>query len=204
MNADANELIGTCLDRLVDGEWSVKECLENAPELRDELAPLLLLANQLAIAGSVRASSQFRQDAGARLQQRISMTNQVARKEPILKSHPWYSRPTAIFATIFLALLVFGLAGFAGIARVADAAVPGEALYQLDLSLEQVQVGLVADATQRSTIQLAHAQERLDEALSLTREQDVAHAQEALVAYGVQMQEVELGAGVEELSLIHI
>ena len=71
-----------------------------------------------------------------------------------------------------------------GVARAADRAVPGDALYGLDTALESAQLRLATSPEQALALRLAHTEERLQEAEQLARAGDTTHLAAALSAYG--------------------
>ncbi|MBE2201949.1 MAG: hypothetical protein IAE79_25300 [Anaerolinea sp.] len=85
---------------------------------------------------------------------------------------------------ILLIATVVTLVAGGGAVYVADAAVPGDALYGLDISIENVRLNLASTPEKTARLQLAFATERLQEAQKLMDAGDVDHYQVALSAYG--------------------
>lgn len=71
-----------------------------------------------------------------------------------------------------------------GVAYAADSAVPGDALYGVDRSMETIRLGLIGDPRTRAEYQLGIASERLQEAETLSRTADVRHLETAMEGYG--------------------
>ena len=105
---------------------------------------------------------------------------------------------SVLLAALLLVVLLFSSAGATAFA--AKSALPGDALYQVKMSIEQAQVRLVADAARLAELHLEFAERRLDEISGLIAEGRYGeieratqefeyHVQQALVA----MQTVAAG-----------
>ena len=102
-----------------------------------------------------------------------------------------------------LALLLVGsvLIG-GGTAYASDAAVPGQPLYGLDRSLEEIQSELTSDPEAFVALQLAFADERLSEAQELASIAESEGFQEALDGYGESIAAIAQRVGsVEDIDL---
>jgi hypothetical protein len=88
-----------------------------------------------------------------------------------------------------LAVIVLLTAG-GGIAYAADGAAPGDALYSLDRSIEQVRLQLTGSPQARFRLQLAQATERLTEAEDLLRKAKQDRFTDALDNYGSSVAQI--------------
>lgn len=79
---------------------------------------------------------------------------------------------------------VVSLAAGGGVAFAADAAAPGDALYGVDLAMEEVRLSLTSDSEAIFDYQLDRAEERLGEAKKLAAAGDTENFSEALSGYG--------------------
>ncbi len=86
---------------------------------------------------------------------------------------------TAAIVALVLAMLATG-----GVVYASDGAAPGDALYGVDLAVEQARLGLTANPGRAVQLQLGFANERLEEAEELIGEGDMEHLGEALGGYG--------------------
>lgn len=156
-------ILETCLEAVTHGEETVEQCLSRYPEHADALrAPLQIAAGLRGAGALVVPSRAFERTAVARLRQRIAAADQPAPRRRL-------RLPSFATAMVGLVTLMLALVG-AGVARAADAAVPGSPLYGLDRSIEQTRLALTARPEARLSLQLAFAEERLLEA-SLLAEQ---------------------------------
>src|SRR5690606_29848045 len=129
-----DEVISLCLDQLLDGNWSVEECLRRYPEREEHLQPLLSLAVQLQQVRTVRPNRAFSENAVGRLQARLEPRQPVPKSRLQLiaeqvsdylsnllsgqrTTYHW-ARAGALFATLLL------IASVALLAIASDSAVP--------------------------------------------------------------------------------
>lgn len=90
---------------------------------------------------------------------------------------------------------VVSLAAGGGVAYAADAAVPGDTLYGVDLAMEEVRLSLTSDSEAIFDYQLDRAEERLGEAKKLAASGDTENLSEALSGYGEAFAEAAKQAG---------
>ena len=148
---------------------TVAECLARYPEHQAELQSLLPLVSALQHVPRVEPPAEFRQGARQRLLARLPATHGAVTKHraPRYKEQSvrWFNlqrRFTMAWITA-IAVIVSLLAG-GGLAYAADGAAPGDVLYSLDRSIEQVRLQLTSDPQALFELQLALATERLQEA----------------------------------------
>ena len=200
-----DEKLSLCLDRFVDGEWTLADCTERFPEQREELIAMLGLASALQAGAAVAPRAAFRRQATARLQARLAASHRRPRQAaPLpgalalpLSGHRVAAAVRTFFAGLRSARVGYALAALlvvmllaAATATTADAAAPGDALYPLDQVLEQARLLVTPQPEARAALRLDYAGERLEEARALAEEGDGENLQLALASYRVQMDKV--------------
>lgn len=135
------------------------------------------LAEAARLAAAQQNSPQAVSSAsGRRLKEWIRQIQQIlkTRKE----SFAMRKLSSAIAAILLLILFTFG--GGVLVAHAADGAVPGDALYPVDLAAEQVQLALTASLEQKAELRAQFAQERVQEIQTLLQEGKVDQIPAAL------------------------
>ncbi len=100
------------------------------------------------------------------------------------KTHPnprkkeVFAMPSVVFAILAALSLLFG--GGALTVKAADAAVPGDVLYPVDLAVENLQLALASTPDQQAQLHLAFAQERAAEIQQLIQEGRADQVEEAV------------------------
>lgn len=185
-----SEILDECIEEVKASRLSVNDCLDRYPQFADELRGPLLTAELLRNAPAILPPETFKQQARSRLMPqlgpfpagRISFFEALRQKWLQVALIPQSRRYSMAW---MLALVIIGTALLGGgTAYASDAAVPGEVLYGLDRSLEEVRAGLTHDPEAFVAVQLAFADERLSEAQELASDQESKDFQEALNGYG--------------------
>ena len=201
---ERERILSTCLDRIASGEWSVRDCLEAYPEEAAGMQELLTLAVMLRQTGEqIAPRAAYRRGATSRLLSRLEdsarppagamVTDALTtgtlwdRVEERLAGFLRGGRVAFAGAALVLLLAVFSLGG---LVSVADAAGPGDPLYDLDLAVESARVRLTSDPAQLATLRLSFADERLEEADKLAREEDQESFERAIFGYGAEVAAV--------------
>ncbi|MCW5877648.1 MAG: hypothetical protein KIS80_02120 [Anaerolineales bacterium] len=142
-----------CLEQLRTGEATVEQCLQRHPELQEQLRPML------AAAAQVQELSEFKPRPEFRMQTR-AMLHGYMRASP--RRRPAFSSGLLRLATslgvVVLALVSTG-------AALAQSALPGDPLYAVKLTTEQVWRNLHSDPV------------RADAALANRRVQEIVAVQ---------------------------
>ncbi len=89
-----------------------------------------------------------------------------------------FAMPSIVFAVLAALSLLFG--GGALTVKAADAAVPGDVLYPVDLAVEDLQLALASTPEQQAQLHLAFAQERAAEIQQLIQEGRADQVEEAV------------------------
>jgi hypothetical protein len=192
--SELDRIINNCVDMIIDGEWTIEECLSQHPDRKEELQPLLQTALRLRRANSVRVSNQFRRESPGRLKLRL----QASSRKPVARQQSGSDEPPLSglrFAVPILVVLVVFIGVTSGITQAANWSKPGDALYQVDRALETFQLNMRSRADDRARLNLQFATERLDEIHELLEKGDVNQIRSTIDDY-----REEIGATAPVLS----
>ena len=176
------EVLEQCLARLQSGE-PASACLEDYPELADELGPLLEVAQSLQAMAATRSAPPaslaagrerfLRQAAEARSKRRPLKA--WGHREALLQQLAGFFSPVlrrGLASTVIAAAVLFAL--LAGTTMMASAnSLPGDALYPVKRAAESVRLALTLDQAGRATVQRALDQRRIDETQAVLRQHKV-------------------------------
>ncbi|MGD8813863.1 MAG: DUF5667 domain-containing protein [Anaerolineales bacterium] len=172
MTEALQEALAWSLEALEEGSHTVEECLERYPRHRTTLQALLQTAQYVQQSPKVTPTLQFKQHARQRLINRLEprQDTNVTFLERIRTTVRGRYRPTSVrrrFAMSWLLVTTILLSIFAGggvgVAFAADGAVPGDALYGVDLGVENIRFFFTFDQESKTQLALEFASERLDE-----------------------------------------
>lgn len=204
-----DEIVSICLDRMVEGDWTLEECLARFPDHRAMLVEELSLVARLRELKSVQPRPEFRSIARQRLQRRLQ--NRAPRtalmNAPSQQAHVTQRRRPLAWAAVAIAAIVMVLlvaGGTTALLATADEAMPGDFLYELDLRLERRNLDSVNNLAEATDMGLRFSQERLKEARTLAEAGDSERAQVALTAHAQQLQEVAEDVSVAEPEMVDI
>jgi len=169
-------ILEVCLDRLQSGEATLETILVEHPDLAPELRPLLevaawLRAKQTALAPRPEFISSSWGNLVARMRQEQSAMDGapslITSRGSFERLRRWLlavnqplNRRLALQFVMVLVLLLGLIAGGAGTAVASQQALPGEVLYPVKISLEQVELFLSADESNDIHLHLQFAQLR--------------------------------------------
>lgn len=180
-----------CIDRIISGQWDVKECLQNVPEETERLSPILDFAMLVRETCTIRPRRDFNADLRRQLLNDIRESKRRPRHKP--KVIRWLQSvsdriPQPVVAAFVLGLLLLAVGiGITGALFVIDGAAPGDRLYALDLQLERTYRALPSSPERKLQFALQLTDERLAEAEKLARRGDSSGLQVAMVAYSVEV-----------------
>lgn len=201
---DLDTILDICLAKIKAEGWSVEDCLAQYPAYRDALEGPLRIAAWLQSAQTIAPSLRFKERASARLQARLRASSRppvsrpTATRSPVpIKSNPWLFPALRRFAAMgaALGLLVVLAAGTTGVVYAADGAAPGDPLYGIDRSVEQLELSLTQDPDEALRRQVAFTDERLSETEQLAGRGDAGYLEEAINNYGQSILDTERLAG---------
>ena len=152
------------LEAIEQGETTLGEALARHPEHRDELLELLPLVQAIKDLPPIMPRQGFRYTARARILREISARQQTHRSGRLKRvfnfSFPQLLLRPALSLAIVIVLLVATLS--AGTVYAAGAALPGDTLYPVKTSVEDVRLALSGEEAD-AALYLQFAQERLEE-----------------------------------------
>lgn len=168
MRDNLMNILASCLEAIEQGERTAEGCLELYPEHREALQPLLDTATALKARADFAPRPGFREASRTRLVKRLVPHQPAPAMQPVPRSGhkrlPIFSRKLAMSWAIILALVV-SLLG-AGTVYASGAALPGDMLYPVKLSVENVRLYIADDAGEVS-LATEFLQTRLDEIQAL-------------------------------------
>ncbi len=198
-------ILESSLDRLQSGEATLETILVEYPDLADELRPLLemvdwLLAKKATLAPRPKFISSSRQNLVARLQSEQIVAVDLAAKLPrpgfyermrqwlVSASQSMNRRVVLQFATVVV-LLIGMFTGGVGIAYASQGTLPGEVLYPVKISLEQVELFLSLDEANDIYLHMEFAQRRTDEMQALVALNRYLYLRDTLANYQYHVSE---------------
>ena len=161
MSQEFSEALNDCLDRLVKGE-DIHGCLRRYPELAGELEPLLHVA-----LATINAAEEVKPDPQARARNFLRFSEAVQQRSARPKSRvSWFQfrwLPVARPIAVGLASILVFVMG-AGVATAASSeSVPGEPLYWVKTTKENVEGRLPRSDDGRANFEAGLAQVRGNE-----------------------------------------
>jgi hypothetical protein len=177
-------ILDRCLSRIQSGQISLEDCLKEYPELKEDLMPLLEVANQFHSSLSPPSPGEtFTSTTVTRLLNRLRSTQgspiPIAKKETRWKW--WIRRPAYALASI--ALVIGLLATSAGVAWASTDALPGDLLYGVKRGIEKTRLALSFSVAGDVNLLTQFAEERLSELEALLSADRETDAELALAGY---------------------
>ena len=213
-----DRILAACLDRLQSGEATLETILVEHPALADELRPMLeaaawLQVKKAALAPRPEFIAAARQNMVARLRLEqpaaTGLASQPARTSLAGRLRQWLATADRLanrrlalqFAMLFVVL--FGLlSGGMSAAFASQGALPGEVLYPLKISLEQVELFFSLDESNDVRLHLQFAQLRSHEMQDLVELNRYLYLRDTLANYQYHVEQaVRLMAVVASQSL---
>ncbi|MCL4459443.1 MAG: DUF5667 domain-containing protein [Chloroflexi bacterium] len=158
-------VLAEALEELGKGHKNIEEISAEYAVLGADLAPLLRLALELHYPKDVEPSPQFKRLARARLMQRICA--EPVTRWSLLRYLNWESpikiRRMSMPALIVAIILAITVMASGGTAVAAQGSLPGDPLYTVKTSLEQLQLGLAPSAEAKAQVYEELAAKRLSE-----------------------------------------
>jgi hypothetical protein len=172
----ASDLLDRCLVDIANGEKTIEECLQRYPQLNQDLVELLRIGQWVRAAPPPAPDSVFRAQAQKR------MYNLITADAPYQSSYavtqttviPKKGKPalrTGIiprFAIAFTIILMLLLGSGTGVALAARDALPGDTLYAVKTTVEDIRLYL-ADDVSDAVLLNTFANERLVELEALAQ-----------------------------------
>lgn len=163
MNRELENILQTCLERVLNRGEDLERCLEDYPEHAAEIKPLVETALATRRALDIKPSAEFRSRARYQFQQALAQSS--SRKKPSLLG--WLPRWAPV-PMLILGLLVAG----AGTVAAAGYSMPDSPLYPVKIASEQVQLELTPSGMGKAELQMSLADRRVNEIVYLANKGD--------------------------------
>lgn len=178
MRDSLTDILASCLDSIEQGERTVEECLSFYSEQRKDLEALLRTVATIRERADFTPRPGFRQASRTRLLRNLSARGRTVPWRPVrqvrLKDQLILPKRWGLFRAMLLVLLAISLIG-GGTVYAAGDALPGDMLYPLKLSTEDVRL-FVSDDDEDVSLAIEFAQTRMEEMQALIdsgREEDL-------------------------------
>ena len=178
------ELLDECLSQIQAGKASVSDCLEAYPEHQDFLKPHLMIAFQMRdLLAPPQPSEGYIEQSKIRLLNRIraQQPKHTRPKNEKARRRSWVMRPA--FATIALAIAFIGIVSGVGVASASASALPGDALYNVKLGIEETRLAFSLDPASDAELLIQFASTRLEEVSALSETSRDDDVELALLGY---------------------
>ena len=196
MSGEFVEALNDCVERLANGE-SIQACLDRYPAYADDLRPLLEVS-----ASTIRAADELRPDPSAKrrnFQRFAQAASQASRHRERRK--PWwriYRRfaPVARPALVGFMAIVIMLTGVGATTAAASNSVPGEPLYWVKTTRENVEGRLPRSEESRANYEAKLAQARGDEINKLIQRGEFTKADKTMARMTIHLKRCANHAGI--------
>ncbi len=174
MNSKLDWVIDECLSRVQTGDETVQDCVQEYPELKDVLEPLLALAIQVnGTLAPEEPSAQFVHNAKLRVLNQVKASVTSTSSVKVQPKRVWRidfrsRRWSTIIAGVVIAALLFG-SGI-GMKQASASALPGDSLYPIKRAGEEIQLALSFTPDGDIALLFEFADSRLEEAQTLSEE----------------------------------
>ena len=148
-----NEL-NECLERLLSGTETIKQCLQRYPDDASELEPLLRTAASIHKAVDVTPSPELKARVLYNLRLKMAEVGKPRRASWWGLQPRWASAAVAV-------MLVFVLGG--GAVLAADSSMPGSPLYPIKIITENISLKLASSDIEKAELSLTFADRRVEE-----------------------------------------
>ncbi|MFO7773105.1 MAG: DUF5667 domain-containing protein [Dehalococcoidia bacterium] len=180
------DILAQCIDNIKAGRCSIEDCLNRYPSLRKQLEPLLRVALEIREPPDVKPSGSFKVKARVQLMEHIHDRQPVtkwpwARYNGQTKQIPLQRRFSMVSIIVAIVLTLSAVGG--GTAYASQASLPGDTLYQVKLSTEQVRMMMPADDVGRAERALSFAERRVEEMEALAEKGRLQHLGLAVEKY---------------------
>ena len=192
MNKEFDEALQSCLDLIRGGRETIDSVVALYPEFADELRAQLEIATWLTASGpALDPRPGFVYASRRRLVSRIQMESQPAAPPPITISErlgQFFSiqkvAPVAFVLVLMLFLFVSGT-----VVSASQKAIPGDGLYSVKLTLEQIALATSLDEENDAELQIQFVENRLSEVQALIVEERYEEVAETIQEYEEQVSE---------------
>lgn len=157
MDKGFEDILDTCLDRIMFKGDSVEQCLESYPEHETELEPVLRAAYSFMAASDIKPRHEFQRDAKARL---LAVLEAKVGDREKRRLHFWgWQRRWAVVVAVILALFMIG----GSTVTASSNSLPGDVLYPVKTTTEKVRMFFAFGKESRTGLHIKLAERRLGE-----------------------------------------
>lgn len=191
-----NKVLDQCIAEITEKGRTIEECLQQYPDAREELEPLLRLTDRLRFARGANASPEFHRIAAARMDLLIqaSPRRQPARQDFLGEWKNLFSgfgrglrfSFSPVIAAILL--LVILLSAGTGVVSASSRSLPGDNLYGVKSWVENAQLDLTGSSYGDARLYLDFADHRITEAKELLVRNREEHLGPSIAWYQEQMK----------------
>jgi hypothetical protein len=158
MSDQLYEALEACLQAMEAG-GDIESRLARFPQLADELRPLLTTAATMQAA----AVTDIPDDAMRRGRARLLRRAAELREESAASRQRWLLNRAFRLAALALAVVVLMVAGGTGLVRASSSSLPGDNLYTVKRTWEDIRLWFVFSPQERETLEDEYDQERVEE-----------------------------------------
>jgi hypothetical protein len=192
MNKEFEEALQVCLDLIRGGRETIDSVVARYPEYAEDLRDQLEIATWLAASSSaLDPRPGFVSASRRRLVSRIQMENQPVAPPSIALSErlgQFFSiqkvAPVAFVFVLMLALFVSGT-----VVSASQKSLPGDGLYSVKISLEQIALATSLDEKNDAELQIQFVENRLSEVQALIVEERYEEVAETIQDYEQQVSQ---------------
>jgi hypothetical protein len=172
--AKLETILTSCIDEIKSGKATLNECLERYPVQRRKLEPLLKLALSIQRPTALHLDNEFKQSSKAQILRQIRSMGQKKKTTfsnifslGLPQRYAWARIPISILiAVILLSSLT------AGTAYASQSSLPGEFLYPVKTTTEDVRLFLAGSPAVKAELNLEFAKVRLEEISRLSSQNE--------------------------------
>lgn len=190
MNKEFDEALQICLDLIRGGRETIESVVALYPEFADELRSQLEVATWLTSASSaLDPRPGFVSASRRRLVARIQQEN----RSPVPPPLSWSEQIRQFFSAqrlapiAFVLVLMLGLFVSGAVVSASQKAIPGDDLYSIKLTLEQIALATSLDDKSDAELQIQMVENRFSELQSLIVEQRYDEVVESVQESAVQV-----------------
>ena len=158
-------ILTNCIEDIKSGRASLAECLDRYPSRRQELEPLLKVALNIHEPGPLQLDSSYKATAKAQLLRQIRAAKpKESRSSGSLHGFRLFPQPVwaRVAVSAFLVVILLSMAT-AGTAYASQSSLPGDLLYPVKTSTEDVRLFFASDSSAKADLNIQFAHTRLVE-----------------------------------------
>ena len=191
MHEEMDQILQDCFKRIEQEGATIEACLTLHPQHQEELSELLVLSTSIKNLNRIQPSKEFVSNSPSQLMAKLP-DQQFTFGDKIRKVYQaGFQIPPhrMAWARAFIILALVIILG-TSVVYAADSAGPGDLLYQLDRSIEQIRLRITSDPQEIAKIRLAHAAERLEEAAKSIERSEFENSTFAFKAYQSEIEQL--------------